>query len=121
MIQRLKGVKIPAKTYEKDGFFLRYGFLPSFDLSGTFRQGKMRCSSLLVLVSLAVVSKAADPVLETRTFNITQALLDHGIDVSDLPVSTKDAMRSDTGCAAAVSSIVLRYLVLGLTSTVRLT
>jgi hypothetical protein len=67
----------------------------------------MRCSLLFVLVSLVATSKATDPVLETSSFNVTQALLDHGVDVSDLPISAKDAMRSDTGCAAAVSPTIL--------------
>ncbi|KAI6765556.1 hypothetical protein HG530_006626 [Fusarium avenaceum] len=69
----------------------------------------MLLSSLLVLASVTVVSKAADPILESRNFNVTQALLDHGVDVSKLPVSSKDAMRSDTGCAAACSSLKILY------------
>jgi hypothetical protein len=108
VIQRLKGEAIPAKVHENDSSFLRYGSL-HLVFQGPF---VMRCSLLFVLVSLAVVSKAADPVLETRSFNVTRALLDHGVDVSDLPVSAKDAMRSDTGCAAAVSSTILDTLCL---------
>jgi hypothetical protein len=62
----------------------------------------MRCSSLFITAFLVVVSSAADPLLETKDFNVTQALLDQGVDVSGLPVSAEDAKRSDTGCAAAV-------------------
>lgn len=110
-----KDITIPAPVYKKTILFLNLTLIlglvfqcPRID-SVEF---KMLFSSLLVLASVTVVSKAADPVLETRNFNITQALLDHGVDVSKLPVSSKDAMRSDTGCAAAVSSTILDILFL---------
>ncbi|KAF9772511.1 hypothetical protein IL306_009775 [Fusarium sp. DS 682] len=69
----------------------------------------MRCSSLLILAFLAVGSSAADPLLETKDFNVTQALLDQGVDVSELPISADDAKRSDTGCAAACDSLKILY------------
>ncbi|KAM0427104.1 hypothetical protein ACHAQK_012211 [Fusarium lateritium] len=69
----------------------------------------MRCLSLFALASLAAKSKASDRVLETSSFNITQALLGHSVDVSELPISAQDAMRSDTGCATACASLKILY------------
>ncbi|KAF4338959.1 FAD binding domain protein [Fusarium beomiforme] len=69
----------------------------------------MRCLSLLVPALLAVGSSAVDPVLETKDFNVTQALLEHGVDVLELPISEVVTKRSDTGCAAACSSLRVLY------------
>ncbi|KAF4996625.1 hypothetical protein FGRMN_4371 [Fusarium graminum] len=71
----------------------------------------MRClSSLAFTASVsAVLATAADPLLETNDFNITQALLDHSVDVLELPVSTHTAKRSDKGCVAACASLKILY------------
>ncbi|KAG7406552.1 Bifunctional solanapyrone synthase [Fusarium oxysporum f. sp. rapae] len=69
----------------------------------------MRCTSLFITGFLAVASSATDSLLETKDFNVTQALLGQGVDVSDLPVSADDVKRSDTGCAASCASLKILY------------
>ncbi|KLO97162.1 6-hydroxy-d-nicotine oxidase [Fusarium fujikuroi] len=69
----------------------------------------MRCTSLVIAAFLAAKSSATDPLLETKDFNITQALLDQGIDVLELPVSKEDAKQSVTGCVAACDSLKILY------------
>lgn len=69
----------------------------------------MRCTSLVITAFLVVKSSAADSLLETKDFNITQALLDQGVDVLDLPISTDEAERSATGCVAACTSLKILY------------
>ncbi|KAM0351034.1 hypothetical protein ACHAPU_002815 [Fusarium lateritium] len=69
----------------------------------------MRCLLSLALAASAVIATAADPLLETNDFNLTQALQDHGVDVQKLPVSAGDLKRSDKGCAAACASLQILY------------
>ncbi|KAF5545716.1 FAD binding domain-containing protein [Fusarium mexicanum] len=69
----------------------------------------MRCTSLVIAAFLVVKSTAFDSLLETKDFNITQALLDQGVDVLELPVSVGDSKRSGTGCAAACASLKILY------------
>ncbi|PNP83860.1 hypothetical protein FNYG_02548 [Fusarium nygamai] len=66
-------------------------------------------TSLVIAAFLVVKSSATDSLLETKDFNITQALLDQCVDVSELPVSVDGAKRSDTGCAAACTSLKMLY------------
>ncbi|KAG5791191.1 hypothetical protein H9Q69_009758 [Fusarium xylarioides] len=73
-------------------------------------QFESKCGSLPYSSQfLAVVLGATESLLETKDFNVTQALIDQGVDVSGLPVSTDDAKRSDTGCAAACASLKILY------------
>ncbi|KAF4457682.1 hypothetical protein F53441_442 [Fusarium austroafricanum] len=69
----------------------------------------MKCYSLLIPAFLGVVTSASESRFEPSNFNITQALLDQGVDVSELPVSSVDAKRSDTGCAATCASLKILY------------
>ncbi|KAM5352946.1 hypothetical protein ACJ41O_005668 [Fusarium nematophilum] len=57
----------------------------------------------------ATASAATNPVLETKDFNVTDALLDHGVDVSEIPALADDAKRSDQDCAAACSALKFLY------------
>ncbi|KAF4462944.1 FAD binding domain-containing [Fusarium albosuccineum] len=67
-------------------------------------------TSLLALSFVAASASAAtDPLLETSDFNVTEALLDHGVDVSEIPALADDKKRSDNGCAAACASLKFLY------------
>lgn len=67
----------------------------------------MRTSVVLGFLShlaLRVIGQSTSPVFEDKEFNVTQALLDQGIDAADLPSETVQTRRSsDARCAAAVS------------------
>lgn len=49
---------------------------------------------------------AATDVLEPKNFDVADALLDLGVDVSEIPALAEDSKRSTAGCAAAVSKDV---------------
>ncbi|KAF5678611.1 FAD binding domain-containing protein [Fusarium heterosporum] len=71
----------------------------------------MHYFSLLGLLASAsvVIATAADPLLVTNGFNVTKALLDHGVDVQKLPVSAESEKRTEQGCAAACASLKILY------------
>lgn len=46
---------------------------------------------------------ATDPVLEPKNFDVADALLDLGVDVTKVPALAEGSKRSTAGCAAAVS------------------
>ncbi|KAH7141930.1 hypothetical protein EDB81DRAFT_948217 [Dactylonectria macrodidyma] len=64
---------------------------------------------LLALGFVATASTATDPVLETSQFNITEALLEHGVDVSEIPALDGGLKRSDNACAIACASLKFLY------------
>ncbi|KAJ3541237.1 hypothetical protein NM208_g4701 [Fusarium decemcellulare] len=67
-------------------------------------------TSLLALSFVAASASATTgPLLETSDFNVTEALLDHGVDVSEIPALADDKKRSDNGCAAACASLKFLY------------
>ncbi|KAH6874067.1 hypothetical protein B0T10DRAFT_415774 [Thelonectria olida] len=60
-------------------------------------------ASLLALSIVAATASAEkDASLETSNFNVTEALLDHGVDVAEIPALTDDGKRSEKKCAAAI-------------------
>ncbi|KAK7398012.1 hypothetical protein QQX98_012620 [Neonectria punicea] len=70
----------------------------------------LSAGSLLALSFVVVTASAAtDPLLETSDFNITEALLDYGVDVADIPALADNAKRSDNGCAAACATLKFLY------------
>jgi len=63
----------------------------------------MRVSSVALFGSLSAATIAQD-VIEPADFNVTQALLENGVDPSDLPDVTALTKRSlFSGCSLAVS------------------
>ncbi|KAF5023557.1 hypothetical protein F66182_4370 [Fusarium sp. NRRL 66182] len=67
----------------------------------------MRYLSLFVLA--AASSAVTGSVLESADFNVTQALLDKGVDVTKLPALANNAQRSERGCIAACASLTFLY------------
>ncbi|KAM0424329.1 hypothetical protein ACHAPT_010475 [Fusarium lateritium] len=67
-------------------------------------------SSLLALSAVVSTAWAAtDPALEPETFDVADALLDLGVDVSEIPALAEDSKRSTAGCAAACTSLKFLY------------
>ncbi|KAF4974571.1 hypothetical protein FZEAL_8543 [Fusarium zealandicum] len=70
----------------------------------------MHYTLLTSLLALGFTTLAvADPPLETGDFNITKALLDHGVDVTEVPALSDDIKRSYDRCAAACASLKFLY------------
>ncbi|KAJ4250221.1 hypothetical protein NW762_012036 [Fusarium torreyae] len=65
--------------------------------------------SLLVLGTAVDASPATNPVLETSDFNVTKALLTHGVDVSKISALHDVSKRSEEFCAAACTSLKFLY------------
>ncbi|KPM34456.1 hypothetical protein AK830_g12112 [Neonectria ditissima] len=65
--------------------------------------------SIVSLLALRFTTAATSHLLETSEFNITEALLDNGVDVSQIPALADYAKRSDDGCAAACATLKLLY------------
>ena len=51
----------------------------------------------------AVVGWACAQDIEPADFNVTQALIDQGVDISKLPLADLQARSTESACAAAVS------------------
>ncbi|KAF4947628.1 hypothetical protein FSARC_13930 [Fusarium sarcochroum] len=66
-------------------------------------------SSLLALGTLVSASPATDPVFEASNFNVTKALLSHGVDVSKISALHDVSKRSDNLCATACASLQFLY------------
>ena len=70
---------------------------------------RMRAFTVLGLLgqlAVAAVAQSASPAFEDGDFNVTQALLDQGIDAAKLPTATSETSRSaGNRCTAAVSSL----------------
>ncbi|RTE76764.1 hypothetical protein BHE90_008754 [Fusarium euwallaceae] len=68
-------------------------------------------SSLLALSAVVSTAWAAtvDPVLEPKDFDVADALLDLGVDVTEIPALAEDSKRSTAGCAAACKSLKFLY------------
>lgn len=58
----------------------------------------------LLLVSFLTIISSAN-VIEEPDFNATQALAEHGIDVSELPLDDVQKRSSGAFCSAAVSFV----------------
>lgn len=62
----------------------------------------------IIVCAALIVGVLAQDVIEPANFNVTQALLDNGVDVSALPNPASLSGRSAlSGCAAAVSKRIV--------------
>ncbi|KAM6506339.1 hypothetical protein FSOLCH5_013327 [Fusarium solani] len=67
------------------------------------------CSLLALGFAATAALAATDPVLETSSFDVTEALLDLGVDVSEIPALDNEVKRSSNACAAACASLKFLY------------
>jgi hypothetical protein len=74
----------------------------------------MRASIVLGLLghlAVGAVAQNGSPAFEAKGFNVTQALLDQGVEPTQLPPPASEAKRSaDASCVAAVSCSLLCFI-----------